>query len=410
MEKLTYYDNKEERGIIYDWKKIRKLYNTLDVPDEFYYPAFHAVVNGNRYIQSLSIRSTGKTTSWILVGLCMKKLYGTVIQYLRTTEDELTPSHMSKLIEPIRTYRHGFYIEKLTDGEYNDIYYYSRQFFYCHRNEEGIIDKKAYDPIIQTLVVSLQEDYKSTYNTYEGKGDLIIYDEFIKTYYTPNSFFNLMNLNSTIARGRKSCVCIMCANTTNVNSTWFAEFGISKQIQGLKAGENRSIVTPKGTKLYIEYFKIENEKAKQNREEINRLYFGFSNPKLSSITGESDWAFDYYPHIPVESEDDNLRILLPNLYIDHNVDLLRVKICKDRIRGVHARVHKATKTYDDSIIASIDLEKIKVSPNHYFAFSYSQKLRKVINKLLEDKKFYFGTNEDGALFYDFINQIKKARL
>lgn len=408
--KIKYYDDRPERGIIYDWKLIQKEYDSLQVPQGLYYPCFRALQDGTKIIQSLSMRSTGKTTNWLLVGLCIQKLYGSPIQYIRTTEEELTPTWASKLTEVIRTYENGKYILELTNGEYNDIYYHWKQFFYCVRDlETGEIVKKSDVPIIQCLAVSQEEEYKSTYNTYKSQGDFILYDEYITKVYYPNCFFHFFNLFKTIQRDRRSPVIIMCANTTNIYSPWFEEFGISRITRELKQGDSKSIVTEKGTRMYVEYIKLEQETAKKNRDEVNRLFFGFNNPKLSSITGTDDWTFDYYPHIPVETEETPVTVLVPNLYIKYSGELLRVRICTDDIRGIHARIARATKTYDDSIILSLDVEEVQNNKNYIYGLGYKNKLRKLWQKLTEEKRLYFSTNEVGTIFYEYLTKFRQNK-
>lgn len=411
--KIKYYDNRPEHGVMYDWDMIQKEYDKLGVPKEYYYPCFKEVKNGAKIIQSLSIRSTGKTTSWLLVGLCMSKLYkGFCTQYVRTTTEELTPSTASKLVEVIRTYNDGQYVERLTDGEYNDIFYHWKQFFYCYRNKEtGVIEKKSDVPIIQFLAVSEEETYKSSYNSSYGMGDLFLYDEFITKHYYPDAFFHFFNLFKTVARNRKSPLIVMCANTTNLFSLWFQEMGISKEVKEMKAGESKRITTPKGTRLYIEYIKLTEDTNRKNREEQNRLFFGFMSSKLSSITGEgSDWNFDFYPHIPVETGEDKLETLVHNLYIDFNGEFLRVKICRDNLHGLHGRVHKATRVYEDSIILSLDLDKTTTDKRYLWGFSTIKPLKKVINDILERKMFFFSSNEVGSEFYEYIEVYKDSKL
>lgn len=412
MSKYEYYDGRPERGVIYDWKKIRREFDKLKIPKGLYYPCFNAIDQGYKIIQSLSIRSTGKTNAWLLVGMVARRVYpGFTIQYVRTTEEELTPSWASKLFEVIRTFDGGRYIEMITDGEYNDIFYHWRQFFYCWRDpESGEITKKDSSPFVQVLAVSIEESYKSTYNIAYGMGDLVLYDEFITKSYFPDAFFHFFNLFSTIQRGRKSPIIVMLANVQNLYSVWFQEFGISKIVQNMKAGDSQGITTPKGTRLYIEYIKIEEETAKKNRDEVNKLFFGFDNPKLSSITGEADWAFDFFPHIPPENErGENLRVYVDNLYIYANLEYFRVKVCVDDIRGLHARMHRATKIYGDSIILTLEDSLISSDYRYQYGFGYSKKLRNLWSKLIDEKRIYFSTNEVGTIFYDYYKQFKINR-
>lgn len=406
----NYYDGKKDHGVIYDWGLIQEEYDLLGVPEGYYYPCFNQLADNVKIVHSLSIRSTGKTTSWLLVGLCMHRLYGTVIQYIRTTSDELTPSWSSKLVEVIRTYNNGQYIKQLTDNKYNDIYYHWKQFFYCLRDEDGNIVEKSTTPIIQCLAVSEEENYKSTYNTFNEMGDFFLYDEYITKSYYPNCFFHTFNLFKTCARERRSPVLVFSANTTNLFSPWFEEFGISKEVKYMKQGDSKQITTRKGTRMYVEYIALVSEVRKKNREVVNRLYFGFDNPKLASITGEDNWSFDYYPHIPPRTYNDKLEELVRNLYLKYSGEFLRIVICTDSIRGLHARVVKATKTYDDSIILTQCIEEVQNSANYIYGFGYSRKIKKLWKKLIDERRVYFSTNEVGAMFTEYFNKYQRDTL
>ena len=197
--KIKYIQDKQNLGIDYDWGLIRKEYNKLGVPGDYYDIPWKAIQEGNKYIMSLSERSTGKTTNLgLLVGLVMNKLYKTQVVYIRPTEDELSASHAQKLVDVIKTYNEGQYIKALTDGEYNSMYYHWRQFFYCFVNETGEIEKKSTTPIIQMLSVARASDYKSTLNL--PLGDWIVYDEFIGKYYRPDEAIHFLDLLKTIIR------------------------------------------------------------------------------------------------------------------------------------------------------------------------------------------------------------------
>ena len=148
---------------------------------------------------------------------------------------------------------------------------------------------------------------------------------------------------------------------------------------------------------------------KNSFEAFTLLYFGFNNPKLSSITGENDWAFDFYPHIPPENKEENLICYIGNLYIYFNLEFVRVKICVDDIRGLHARIHVATKIYEDSVVLSLDTAVIQKDARYQYGFGYSKKLKNLFNKLIEQKRLYFSTNEVGALFYEYLRQYKISR-
>ena len=85
MENLQYIDNDLNKGLKYNFKKIFKEFKKLNVPGDVHTP-LETNLARNKYIVEMSERSVGKTTNWLLLGLCMFKLYGTQIQYIRQNQ------------------------------------------------------------------------------------------------------------------------------------------------------------------------------------------------------------------------------------------------------------------------------------------------------------------------------------
>ena len=392
--KVKYINNREQLGIEYDWGLIRKEYNKLGVPSDYYDIPWKAIQEGNKYIMSLSERSTGKTTNLgLLVGLVMNKLYGTLVVYIRPTEDELSASHANKLVDVIKSYNEGHYIKMLTDGEYNSIYYHWRQFYYCFVDETGEIVKKSSKPIIQLLSIQRSQDYKSTLNV--PLGDWIVLDEFIGKYYRPDEAVHFLDLLKTIIRDRMSPVVCMLANTINLNSTYFEEFEISREVRKMTKGDKRTLVTDRGTKIYVE---IINLVRKDNAHSIlNSMFFGFKNPKIASITGEDVLAFDCVPHIP---RVENKTILVNNLYIENNLELLKVELVKCEGMKAHLEVHRATRTYDDSIILTIG----EIKDNRHYWGLGPKSLNSFLSKYITNRQVYYSSNEVGSIFKDYLNR------
>lgn len=393
--KNKYIKNKPELGIEYDWNLIRKEYNKLGVPAGYYEIPWEAIQQGHKYIISLSERSTGKTTNLgLLVGLIMNKLYGTVICYVRATEDEVSPSHATKLTEVIRTYNDGEYIKKLTNGEYNSIYYRWRQFYYCHIDENGEMDKKANDPIIQVLSVSKSNDYKSTLNL--PLGDWVVFDEFIGKFYRPDECLHFLDLLKTIIRDRHSPVVCMLANTINVNSQYFEELEISREVKRLNKGDKKSITTDRGTKIYVEIINI--IRTDNSHSLLNQLFYGFKNPKLASITGSDVWAFECVPHILHNATNSVKHI--NNLYLENGLELLKIELWTNNEQGTHLEIHRATKTYDDSII--LTMGELKTT-NYYWGLGDGI-FYNIITKLIDNRRVYFSSNEVGSIFKDYLER------
>lgn len=390
------------KKVTIDWKKVEKLYKSLGVPREFYAPPF-AAIPFNRYFMGLSDRSTGKTTNWILVGMCANRLYGTVIQYVRSTEDELAPSHATALMDTIRQYDDGKYVRELTGGVYNGIYYHWKAFYYAAYDDKGERVAVAPEPFMQCLSIDKNGDYKSSYNA--PRGDIIMWDEFIskKRFTRLNECVDFLDLCKTIIRDRTDAIIVMLANTISLSSPIYEDLEIQKEIRQLKRGDRRQIVTEKGTHIFAEIIDAEISRS-EKRQEVNRLYFGFKNPKLSAITGEGLYAFDSVPHIP--PRDGSFILYDGRIYIQTGTELLRVEICRQNGIGTHLQIHRATRTYDDSVILSLDAP---TKSRHFWGFG-SPKMTKLFGKFLSSNKVFFASNEIGTIFNEYLKRYKALKL
>lgn len=394
VNKIEYYDNKTAHGIIIDWKEVFKRYKKLKIPADIWTPT-HIDMN-NKYIINISERSTGKTTNWLLLGMVLNSMYGTVIQYIRDDENNLR-SHSHELFKAIEEYENGRYIEDLTEGKYNAVKIHWRKAYYCRKDEDGKIIDSSEEPFLQMLAITHSDDYKSSYNA--PKGDLIIYDEFLtrNSKYIPNKFLNFCDILSTIIRKRKTPVVVLLANSVDFTNDFFKELEISKEIKNIKAGESKQIITEKGTPIYFENIGV---KQTQIKKDINRLFFGFSNPQLSSITGGGNWSFANVPHI-VNTDTD--KTLDRTLYIQTDDGLLQAEFVLTEKRGIVCNIHPATRVYDDStILTNGEILDIR----YRFGFGFSEKCR-LLWELYKRNKCFYDTNETGAIFE---NYVKKARV
>lgn len=404
MDKSLFIDGKIENGLNIDWKAVKKIYDSLGVPDGFYKIPWGAIRGGNKYMITLSQRSTGKTTNVILLGLCMSKWSDWKIQiaYIRPSEGEIAQSHAERLTEVINSYNNGHYIKTLTDGKYNCLVWHWRQFYFALRGEDGKIVDRAEKSVIQCLSVEREIDYKSTLNM--PYGDLIIYDEFIGQRYRPNEAILFFDLTKTIIRGRMSPIIFMCANTISVTSQYFEELEISREVKRLQLGEKKEVVTERGTRIYIELVDPKSlSKTDSKIGIINSLFYGFKNPKLASITGGELFAFESVPHILPKMDSD--REIVKNLYIETVGELLQLEFKYNDVLGYHIEVHRATRTYDDSIILSV---KHETDTRYKFGFG-ADNIESIITTAIRKQNIYFSSNEVGAIFYDYINRVYAER-
>ena len=390
---INYIDNDKNKGMLFDYKKIRKEYKKLKVPQHLYNPCREPIEKAKHHI-ILSQRSSGKTTNLLLLGMLFNREYGTIIHYIRSREEYITNKNIKDLFSSIISFG---YIEKITNGRYNSCVYHARRWYYCNRDSDGNIIEQDNNHFMICMSYDNNDSYKSSYTC--PVADFVIVDEFIERYYYNNSFILLMDLLMTLKRNRLSMIVFYSANTIDKNTIWFDEFMIKSEVSKMKLGEQRLIETKQGTPINVHIFSFENQTEQSKLQQIsNSLYFGFSNPKLSSITGD-DWAMSNYPHIPT----NDYEVLSKNHYIKFSTDLLRLTIVNFDKIGLGVIVTMSTTSYDDSIIYTSD----SVTDYRYrYAFGHT-KIDKLIWDLFKKHKFYYQSNEVGAIVDSYVNQFRR---
>lgn len=395
---MKYYDNKESHGIIIEWKEVFKKYKKLHCPKEIYDPTT-APVESAKYFQLLSERTSGKTTAWILIGMILNQMYGTIIQYIRQSEDMIKPSIAGEIFKVILTYDNGRYIREITGNKYDGIYIHWKKAYFCNHGDDGKMKNIAPQPFLQYLSIDQNFDYKSGYNS--PTGDLILFDEFVSPYYRLNECLDFMDLTNTIIRKRKTPIIVMLGNTIDSNNTYFREFEISKQVKKLKKGQHDIFVTEKGTRIYVELIELGQSAIKQ---EVNKLFYGFSNPKLASITGgEIAWSFDSVPHIFHEEGEKSLSKLIK---LDCEDEILTMEIMQSPNREIFVNIYPCTKVYGDSLILTT---KDITEKNQIFGYGEGT-IFKLIWALYKSNKFYYSDNETGAEVKNYIRRVKQLQL
>lgn len=366
----------------WDWKLIKKEWNKLKMPKNVAYDPFHVpfdvkLYNHCSYYMFFSKRGVGKTTTMLLLGLILFKLYGVVIQYIRQKEDMLRPKFAQELM---KTILECGYIEKLTDGRWNYAYYYANKWVFCKLSESGKIEEKTAIHFMYELSIDQSFTYKSNYNA--PHGDWILFDEMLGRKYEPNEFIYFMDILSTIIRKRQGVRIILLSNAIDEYSEYFEEFEIEDQIKKLKRGDCDICTSSGGTKIYVE--KI--DQNDKNSARLNKEYFGFKSPMLYAITGEGDWNVKICKHWDIH--DETAELIDRTHYIKMGLNLVRLELMRSEKYGFHVRVQKATKIYDDSVIYTMDEiedERFRHSKGH-------SNVDRFIWALLAYDKWHYRTN------------------
>lgn len=398
VSRIEYINGDKQRGILYDWKLIRKNFKKLNIPDNVYNPVY-LPFERNKYFSINSERSIGKTTQFLLLGLLMYRMYGTKLHYIRQTEQDIAPKYSAELFKTVCDYD---YIENIFDGDYNSIVYKSKNWYLCKLNENGdTIDIDENSCCFMIDIFPNSSKIKSSYNA--PKGDLILYDEYINYAYYPDEFVKFCDLVKTIIRDRESPIVIMSSNTINPESQYFSELMVYDEMQQLQKGESKEIITPLGTNLYIEW--ASNEKIAKRKEKVNKLFFGFKNPKLASITG-GGWSISNYPHIPDIIKES--KIACNNFYIYHNSKYVKVTAYLNDEKGLLWCFTKSNNTtYKDSVILSIE----NTLDNRFFyglgKFSSISKFTDLWLKAKQENKWYYQDNSIGCFVDNYLSVCNK---
>lgn len=397
---IKYIQDNIEYGIQYDWKHIRKEYKKLNCPEDVYDPTLCPLETA-KYFVGNSERNVGKTTNWLLLGMIMNRDYGTIIQYVRQTENMIMPKSLRDLFSTILKYK---YIEKITDGQYNSVVYKSRRYYYALVDDAGKVIEQAAEHFMFCCDIEKEMDLKSSYNA--PTGDLIIFDEFIGKYYYPNEFVHFCDLTKTIIRGRRSPIIAMLANTINPHSIYYNELEIYDDIQQMHIGQHKLITTEKGTKIYVELIGVTVEKKRKNTI-INQLFYGFKNTMLGSITGD-DWAVKCYQHIPEvpdDTDDDiqHVEVISRQVYIFHNSKLVRLDIVLHYTLGICVYCHWATRSYEDSII----LTAADRQDSRYLYKLGTGDLERFLKQMKSENRFYYASNDVGSFVDSYLSYIAK---
>lgn len=390
---IKYIDDDKNKGILYNYKKLNKEFKALNVPRETFNTA-KLPFNYAKYFTLLSERATGKTTNLLLYGMLMNRDYGTILHYIRQRDSMIMNKTIKDLFKTIIEFN---YIEKITDGKYNNVVYNARRWYYAKINENGEVEDIAPEHFMFCCSIEKSKDLKSGYNS--PKGDFIILDEFISNFYYPNEFVELEDLISTIIRKRESPIIFLLANTIDINSIYFSELCIDEIVSIMNIGDSDIIETPMGTRVYVEFIEPQlDEEKKKAKSKHNQLFFGFPNKKLNAIKG-GEWATASYQHIPTNKS----KLLSPIAHLYFNKKLLQIEIHQNENIGICAYIHPSSTLYNDSrIYTATDI----IDKRYIYKFGYS-KFDKFIWDLYKKNLFFYSNNSVGALVSAFVNYCKK---
>lgn len=389
-----------------DYKKIKKECDRLGIYPKQYYSPFDSNFENYSWVCLLSERSLGKTTGWLLFAMVANKVCGTVAEYVRLTGDMIKKKALDDLFETILQCD---YVSKITEGRWNSVYYFSNRWRYANVDEEGKIIERCPEHFLHVYDLCHTNGLKSTYNN--PNGDLIILDEFVDNQ-TPfqDFFFYLCDSMSTIFRTREGCKCVMLSNTINPRSQWFTEMGIMNDVNCCKIGE-RKLCKSGDTTVYLEI--VANHNVSAVKKTINKLYFGFKNPKLNSITGSDTWAYSEYS-IWDESyiDEEGIRHKYDYEFIHTNIFIKSDGFYNQCLIGFHEKYGKCVfvRPWNIEPTSKDDIILVTDSPtqeNEYNVREVKRLFKLMFTELYNENKWYYRNNTAAISVRSFINQMKK---
>ena len=316
-------------------------------------------------------RSNGKTYATLKHGLEQYFKDGSQLAYIRRWKEDITGKRgqavFSALVENNE-------IEKLSDGKFTGVHYYTGKFFLCNYDNGKPIYSDSDVLGFLFALTDVEHDKSTSY----PKVNNIIFDEFLTNkLYLPDEFVIFMNVISTIVRRRETVKIFMLGNTVNKYCPYFSEMGLNN-IQTMEQGEiDLYSYGESGLTVAVEYCKTD----KSNQRKESKKYFAFNNPKLQMITGGA-WELAIYPHLPMKYKP--LDVLL-TYYIDFADNIYSCEIIEKE--GVtFTYVHEKTtpiKDIDNSIIYSLEHNP---KPN------YNRNILSPVTKIQKKITWYFNTH------------------
>lgn len=389
VKNIKYIDNDPNLGIDYDWELIAKVYRSLGVPPE--YDITDIIPLGNDAIKwyiLTSERSVGKTTNILLIGMVMYALYGTVTQLIRHHIEKA--SYYETLFDTIVNYNHGQYIKRLTNDEYDSVWYHWKMFYYQRREETG-----KYTRAPEPFCVSLAAD--ECYNLcsfYEApKGDWIVLDECFNETNKPEEFVHFCHLLKTIVRDRMSDKIILLGNNLDINNIWYRQLMIHNEVRKMKKGQHKIAYTSEGMPIYVLF--MEN-RMPEKRKKFNKAHFGFPHPELNAITGNGNWNVRMYPQA---CKLKNRETIVRGIFFSYHDDLFLEGEFIKTSSGYYFLVHncRESSAREGDILFTLSM------PTFDNETLFGQdKLSKKILKMIQTKRIVFSDNETGDLFQKYI--------
>lgn len=396
MEKIKYYDDDMEKGIVIDYAKLERNFKKLKVPTHVWQGLIPW--NDSKIFVIMSRRGTGKSTTLLLKGMLLYAMYGIRLEWIRQEYDMIKKTNTEEMFNTIRQFG---YIYTITKGKYNDVIYKNRSYYFCLYDGKKTPSEVDESPFMRLHSIDDEKNIRSSYNS--PFGDLIVLDEYqspspkLKTEFS--SFFNIV---STIRRKRKSTRLVFLGNTTSPYNHYYHELDITKIILKMKPNDKALYTTKRGAKVYIEWVDPQHTDKRRNEEEriLDNEYFGFEG--LNSIIGDG-WDISNYPHITRELDKEKEVVSIS--YLHTQIFDLEMKLCYHENIGYFVFVRPVNYyNIDSNRIMFTDAEIDH--PNKIKGIGKYNKYCRKLWQLMDEDRFLYTTNDIGELVTDYYRKYK----
>lgn len=350
--------------------------NPLDVLE---YDALYYIIFG--------MRSNGKTTAAMLCAAIRYVMYGEPCALIRRWDEDFSGKAVGRfwyVLEKLRV------IEYLTNGRYNGVYAYSKQFYFCNIDEKGK-RQNAPEPFCYGFALTQMEHDKG--GTYPETIGTVIFDEFMtRLSYIPGEFALFANAISTIVRDDGQAKIWMLGNTVSYYCPYFREMGL-KHMRTMQPGDISIYTGLHEDCKTVVYYSDGLPQGKKTDK-----YFAFDNPRLQMITA-GKFEFGLWPHCP---RDFNPEEIVFSFFLDFDEELLR----GDVIRGERDEwifiTPKTTplKDEDNDLIYS---DKDDPRPNWRRKMTKPRTLaERAILELITAEKVFYADNQCGETLRTYL--------
>lgn len=340
-------------------------------------------------------RSNGKTYACLEYMVREYVANGKQGAYIRRWREDLRGKRAENLFNALVA---NGVIERLTKGEYNNVFYYNGKWFLSTFDEESRKHVPDLTPFCFAFSLSEQEHEKST--SYPNIGT-IVFDEFLtRRYYLPDEFMLLMNLLSTIIRQRDNVKVFMLGNTINRYSPYFSEMGL----RNVQVQEQGTIDIYRfgagGAVVAVEYC------ATIQQDKPSNKYFCFDNENLQMITG-GKWELAVYPHLPSKYKPKDVLLKFYIIFGDVTLQGNIIQTDTETFCYIHAKTTPIKDT-DNYLIYSLDMCG-KPNYSRKIITSATPMLAAVAKYFATDKVFY-QNNEVGEIVRNYLLASAKTNI